>query len=167
MNRNSQERSEDWTGKEGLSAQVHETERRIASLRRDLEVEERVLQRLRAARRSVASRRRRRPAETGTPVRTVKRGSFADEAMAVLEQSGEPMRATDIARALQRRGVSTASDKGLVPQVISALRRRPDLFRRVRRGVYALSKAAEQPAPAERTDAENGANDHGAPDGSR
>ena len=56
----------------------------------------------------------------------------------ILLEKRLPMRATEIARELGELGVVTQSTKGLLPNVISALTRRKDLFRRIGRGTYEL-----------------------------
>jgi hypothetical protein len=57
---------------------------------------------------------------------------------AVMQAHNGPMRARDIAQELKNLGVETESEKGLLPNVLSALGRRKDLFRRVDRGTYVL-----------------------------
>jgi len=57
----------------------------------------------------------------------------------LLEFHDAPMRAADIARKLTERGVETTSDRGLLPQVLSALSRKTSTFSRVQRGIYGLT----------------------------
>jgi hypothetical protein len=61
----------------------------------------------------------------------------------ILERHGKPMRARDIVLALQAAGFKTESKRGLLPGVLSALGRREDLFKKIRRGTYKLVAPAQ------------------------
>lgn len=50
------------------------------------------------------------------------------------------MRAIEITKALELQGETCKSEKGLLPNVLSTLRRRVDLFENVSRGVYRIKK---------------------------
>jgi hypothetical protein len=66
-------------------------------------------------------------------------GTALPEAIAaVLQTHGSPMRARDIAQALEQGGIQSESERGLLPSVLSTLGRKTDLFRRLHRGVYGL-----------------------------
>ena len=62
----------------------------------------------------------------------------------VLEKHGKAMRARDVVLALTSAGFKTESKRGLLPGVLSALNRREDLFKKVRRGVYKLIATPQQ-----------------------
>lgn len=66
-------------------------------------------------------------------------GAMPDK-LRVLLVGVESMRASEIARQLEAAGVTSDSKKGLLPSVISALRRRDDLFESPERGVYRLKR---------------------------
>ena len=57
---------------------------------------------------------------------------------AILEKSGKAMRAKDVVLALQATGFTNTSKRGLLPSVLSALTRREDWFKKVKRGTYKL-----------------------------
>ncbi len=62
----------------------------------------------------------------------------------ILERNGKAMRAADITAALVAAGFKTEAKNGLLPSVLSALGRREDLFKKVRRGIYKLVQPAQQ-----------------------
>lgn len=70
----------------------------------------------------------------------VVRGSLTDHIVALFQAVGKPMRCSKIAKTLQAQGVPTKSAHGLLPNVVSTLRRRKDLFVNVDRGLYAMKK---------------------------
>ena len=78
-------------------------------------------------------------AET-TPLenRNISGRTVPDAIKAVLENRGRAMRARDITAALLAAGFKTESKNGLLPSVLSALGRRDDLFKKIRRGTYKL-----------------------------
>jgi|GEM_PF-3807757 len=64
--------------------------------------------------------------------------TVADMIVSVLLEAQSPMKASDIAAKLEENGVPTNAKNGHRSSVLVTLRRRPDLFRRVQRGVYEL-----------------------------
>ena len=67
-------------------------------------------------------------------------GTIPELAAALLKERDAEMRPKDIAEVLTARGVTSSSEKGLLPNVVSALNRRDDLFYKVKRGVFGLSE---------------------------
>lgn len=59
----------------------------------------------------------------------------------VLRMKERPMRVTEIVQRLEELGVRSNSKKGILPNVVSALTRRDDLFEKKARGIYALRDA--------------------------
>jgi len=77
-------------------------------------------------------------APVGSAVRMTIPGSIASQAESVIRERGKPMRARDIAKVLEERGVVTHSKTPVLSLLISAMRRRKDLFGKKGRGIYAL-----------------------------
>jgi hypothetical protein len=69
--------------------------------------------------------------------------SLTDKIVEVLRSNNKPMRGTEIAQALTAQGVETGSASGLLPMVLSSLRKRLDIFDRLSRGVYKLKSKAD------------------------
>lgn len=67
-------------------------------------------------------------------------GSIADRAIAVLRRSGRPMRLAEIEHELAHMGVTSKSERGLRPVIVSAITRRKDEVVRVAHGIYALKE---------------------------
>lgn len=78
---------------------------------------------------------------SGRRAGSISKGSVTDHIVALLRETGKPMRAAEIASALESRGVTTTSPKGLLPGVLSTLTRRKNTFEKVERGVYKLNEA--------------------------
>jgi hypothetical protein len=64
--------------------------------------------------------------------------SVTQHIVELLQEVQKPMRAVEITHWLGVRGVRTDAQRGLLAMVCSALRKRPDLFERMSRGVYQL-----------------------------
>lgn len=116
---------------QSLTKAIQDSEAHLAKLRFHVAVEEQVLARLRGFAGNAPAQK------TATSPKTIT-GSLADHAVTALREAGRPMRAADIASVLRAQGISSNSKAGILPSLISALRRRADLFRKVRRGVYTL-----------------------------
>lgn len=65
-------------------------------------------------------------------------GSLAERARDVLRAEGRTMRARDIAKKIEATGFASSGKTSVLALVISAMRRRKDLFKNVRRGQYRL-----------------------------
>jgi len=131
---------------EVLDKMIRDAAADVERVRRDLRLRKLYLADLRA--------RKEQLAENGKPgrIRTAPRlateqmldlsnKALPDAIRAVLEAAGKALRAQEIARRVQQGGYETSAKKGLLPNVLGALCRREDLFKRVRRGVYALKSA--------------------------
>ena len=69
--------------------------------------------------------------------------SLADHVLDLLREKGRPMQAAAITKALEERGVTTTSKRGLLPMVMSTVIRRKDVFQRTsKRGQYKLKPEA-------------------------
>jgi len=66
--------------------------------------------------------------------------SIPEHVLRVLREAKRPMRVMDIVSRLEELGVKTTAKKGLMPNVSTAMKRRPDLFARKGRGVYGLKE---------------------------
>ena len=119
-----------------INKQIQHCKNKIANLRFELAVEQAVLGRLQAL-----SPNQSRSDSGSAP--QVMSGSLAEQIVSLLREKSKSMRPTDITSVLTKRGVTTTSKRGLLPMVISALRRRQDVFYRVRRGVYKLTEGGE------------------------
>jgi hypothetical protein len=148
-----------------LDSMLDETHAKIAGLQTELEVQKRIADELAKRKRgSEASRARPKPkskwsrAPKATPkpvanqsrptasaesngsahrpqVNLIVEGSLAAHIVEILRKAENPKRGTDIAAELRTKGVKAAES---LPSVLSALRRRKDLFENVRRGFYKL-----------------------------
>ena len=133
-------------GIEALKQQIKQSEARIANLRFELRVEESVINKLRtildAHGGSADITVTPEPVAVAlrVPAVRVAAESLAGRAASVLREHGGPMRARDITKALEARGARATGKTSLLALVIGALRRRPKLFTRIRRGVYALAE---------------------------
>jgi hypothetical protein len=126
-----------------LQQLIAEAEAELASLREGVVLQEKYLAALRArsGRRtamSVANDPRTAATIADDAVFIIPRLSIPEHTLAVLQEAKRPMRAKDIADALERRGVKSTAQKGLLPGVLTALQRRTDLFVKKDRGVYGL-----------------------------
>lgn len=120
-------------------------EAKVAKLQETLQFDCRYVADLRALRdKEVSKSRDTKPAGMeGERTPDVVPGSLVDQISALLREHGKSMRACDIARALQSRGVTTTSKNGLLPMVLSALSRRKQLFRKIKRGTYKLANSED------------------------
>lgn len=138
-----------------LDKLISESEERAADLRKKLEIEEAVLGRLREGQQAEAAQPAKKhyvmnadPGQYEMQVAPAKmtslfEGGIPAKVIGVLRERDvghKGMRAADITGILTSLGVTSDSAKGLLPSVISALRRRGDLFEPVSRGVYRLKK---------------------------
>jgi hypothetical protein len=136
---------------------ISDSRDRLAGLKASAELEEKYLQDL-IRRRSELTSVREIPAdsdiapggcpnENGAVIHEDQEGiaghTVPEAVKAVLEKRGKPMRARDVVLALEAAGFKTESKRGLLPSVLSALGRREDLFKKVRRGTYKLITAAQ------------------------
>ncbi len=64
--------------------------------------------------------------------------NLPDAIKIILHYFDKPMRARDIAEKLKDKGYKSTSKSGLLPSVNSALKRRDDLFKKTKRGIYKL-----------------------------
>jgi len=118
-------------------AKIEEIKAKIESLRFDLAVEEAVIVRLQSIKLNPAAHQVVSQIESRGQS-GVAGNSLAEQAATILRERGKPMQAAEISRALVQRGVTTTSKAGMNSMVLSGIRRRSDLFRRVGRGRYTL-----------------------------
>ena len=130
-------------GNTKLTAEIRASDKRIGQLEFDLAVEREVNRRLRSLAPAPPVHGPSRSPERQSDGALVMPGSVADEAARALREHGQSMRARDITRVLVKRGVKTNSKRGLLPMVVSTLRRRQDLFVRVERGIYKIRNGSE------------------------
>lgn len=127
-----------------LDSMMAESARRIEQLQKNLEFEERYYGELKRRREDVVnlehwqSTANEKSASKNGDVPQKTAESLPEKIREILKEAKKPLRARDIARALKEKGEKTSSKKGLLPNVVSALRRRTDLFQKVARGTYKL-----------------------------
>ncbi len=129
-----------------LDRLVAKTEERIAELREDLALEQRLLERLKAEY-GPKSKPMVTNGATGTSVARatkVEQGSLTDHIAALFRERPRVLRASEIAKELESRGVTTSSKNGLLPMVLSSLSRRSDIFGKAERGRYYLLKKKKE-----------------------
>ena len=115
-------------------ASLEQLKRTERGLRRKIRLETHHLDLLREKYRKVEEHRD-DPEESGM--------SIADYIAKVLQESVRPLRVSEIVAVLEENDVPTSSENGHMSSVLSALRRRSDLFERVSRGMYKLRDAKE------------------------
>jgi len=121
-----------------LDELIAENEEKLQSLRTEITFEERYLCDLRTKRSSLKNGE-----NTGKLGQDVNASISASQTLpeaikVVLTSAGKAMRARDIADSLTQSGYGKDKKNGLLPSVLSALGRRNDLFRKVKRGIYRL-----------------------------
>ena len=128
-----------------MRQQLKQCENKIANLKFQIAVEEQVLSRLRqiAGQQTPTTARPEPDALFGDSVQRklpahVRRDSLPSQIAAVLQEKGRRMRGCDIAKELVSRGVRPSGKTSMLALVLSALRKRKDLFRKVSRGTYVL-----------------------------
>lgn len=121
-----------------LKEMTQASDERLRSLESDLAFERRYNADLRA--KLVASGGKVAPDSNGQSPAVTPKGNLTDNIYAVLSEHPGTMRPRDIAEAVEKRGVTTRSKKGLLPMVLSTLGRRKDLFDKPERGLYRLKK---------------------------
>ncbi len=124
-------------------ATINELKAKHEQIRFDLAVEEGVLARLQSIPQGPRTDQPLAEASHHQGQLGVEGNSLAEQAATILRERGKPMQAAEISRALKERGVTTTSRAGLNSMVLSGIRRRSDLFRRVGRGRYTLAKKDE------------------------
>ena len=115
-----------------IKTEIEEVQKKIAKLKEDLRIEEAVLVRLE----SICAKKR-KSART-TPIGPPRKGSLAAHAKNILGKSDGPMSVAELVTELQQKGVEVGGKTGLDTLLPSAIARRPDLFIRLKRGVYDL-----------------------------
>ena len=120
-----------------IVTQIAQCQKKLSGLRFQAAVEEAVLQRLQALD-SAAVPDLGLAAARAAAAAGVISGSLPDRIATFLRTHGKAARANEIADALVKQGA--AASPSMVPQIFATLARRKDLFRRARRGVYALRK---------------------------
>lgn len=115
-----------------MKDEIEQVKKKIENLKDELRIEEAVLLRLE----SISAKKRRSPRSnpTGPP----RKGSLAAHAKDILSKSDGPMSVPDLVSELQQRGIKVEGKTGLETLIPSAISRRPDLFIRLKRGVYDL-----------------------------
>ena len=132
---------DDATKAQLLNEMILDCEAKLKGLHAQLELEQRYLADLRARRARLSGIAA--PATNAMASRSTGSVQSLPEAVkSVLQETGEPMRAKDIAQQLVRKGYRSSAKHGLLPSVLSALGRRDDLFENVSRGVYRLRQTA-------------------------
>ena len=117
-----------------IKDQIDEVKKKIAKLEFELAVEKAVLVRLEPA--SAKGTQKSSNKESKQP----RRGSLAAHAKEILTESQKALSVSELCDALINRGFAHEDDKNKLNTLIpSALRRRPDIFVSVERGVYDLT----------------------------
>ena len=125
-----------------LRERIAEIEAKLKAIRFELAVKEAVLAELRAC----LPTRKNAPAPAGSPDHPAAStpgtfaGSLSARAASVLRNEGKALRASEIAKRIESDGFRPNGRTSTLALVISAMRRRKDLFTRVGRGRYTLAK---------------------------
>jgi len=120
-----------------INKQIEDVKQKIEKLKFRLSVEEAVLARLKAlgGKKQRASRK-----STGPP----RKGSLAACLQNVLKEANCALSVNQLVERVKRAGFVTTANVGLNNLIPSAMVRRPDIFVRVRHGVYDLKTRHEQ-----------------------
>ena len=122
--------------KKNIADEIEQVEKKIDELNIQLRIEKAVLSRLKA----IGGKKQ----ASAKGHKALKKDSLAARIRTVLINSGKQMSVAEIIEKLQEQDVGTDSPTGLGPLVPSAISRRPDIFRRVRRGVYDLKSRVRE-----------------------
>ena len=120
-----------------LSSEIANVQAKIDSLKFQLTVEQKVLERLKRLSMAASGDKGGKPKQSA---RSGSGESLTSYIVAVLEDAGKALFIDDIVKQVEERGASTASDAGIKPSIASALSRGKDVFVRVDKGVYDLRK---------------------------
>jgi len=115
-----------------IKDEIAQVEKKIKELEYQLSVQRDVLHHLKAC----DTKRRRSSRKTASVAPRV--GSLAANIKKVLENSEGPLTVAEIIERVKKQGYSSMAITGIGSLVPSAMSRRPDIFVRVRRGVYDL-----------------------------
>lgn len=121
-----------------LDELIVECEGKLQSLQEEAALEERYLRDLKAKRAGLRHSENDEKAGANNNSEVSGALTLPEAIKAVLTNAGKSLRAKDISEALEKAGYGKGAKNGLGPSVLSALGRREDLFRKVRRGVYRL-----------------------------
>lgn len=119
---------------------IAESDARLANLQAELEKERMRRESLSALPEVAESKNGAEHVKPAKKRRRKGKKTLADSIVQILKEHTDGMRSTDIAKKLLESGESKKVHKELLPNVISALRRKDDLFENVERGVYRLKK---------------------------
>jgi hypothetical protein len=123
-----------------LGELIEEAESRLADLRRRIELEEHYLDDLNSRRKEFGASGN-GDADEPAKLTDSEKKPLPEAIVYILRAKGRAMRARDIAAELERQGYSTATGRGMLPNALSALGRRTDLFSKKQRGIYTLRKS--------------------------
>ena len=125
-------------GTTGLHRKIAQTEQKVNKLQFELAVEKAVLTRLRAAAHDESPPLLSSGTTQAAGPKIIP-GTITQYIVDTLQDNkNKPMRVRDITASLKARGVTTVSPRGLMPMIISTMRRRTGIFERLERGVYRL-----------------------------
>ena len=131
------------TERDVVEGMIQTTQERLAALEERLAFERRYLADLVVRRDGIPANgsKARRNKQSGRVLAkgAIESGSLTDQIVKVLQEHKKAMRATDIARELTERGVTTTAKNGMLPMALSTLSRRKNVFRKVSRGLYTLA----------------------------
>ena len=128
------------TRTEILDSMIAESAAKLSALRKDIEFEERFYTELQKRKRSENKPDQR----NGSMPSGTSAMSLPEQIAELLRTEGRSMRARDICAILEQRGVRAGGKRGLLPNVLSALRRRNDLFENASRGCDQLLQQPPQ-----------------------
>lgn len=122
-----------------IETEIELVERKINKLKFELSVEEAVLNRLKNV---TTKKRRRKRTKAGPP----RKNSLAAYIEKVLNESEGPLSVNEIIEGVKQQGFSSDAKVSINNLIPSAITRRPDIFYRVKRGVYNLKSRQQQEA---------------------
>jgi len=115
-----------------INDEIKKIEATIKELRIQLDVEQRVLSRLKGYQSPQSDNNRR-----------IYRGSIAKKIRSILTKEAKPMTTFELAEALKKQGSPEDLTK-LKVQIASTVHRRTDIFARIDRGLYALKNRQKE-----------------------
>jgi len=120
-----------------ITEQLKKSEQKIKELKHQLEIETTVYERLQ----QLTPTRKKRQRKKSLPPR---KNSLAAHLQKILKESNEPLTVSELVEKLNQNGFESTAQVSLNTLVPSALSRRPDVFIRVKRGLYGLKGRDEQ-----------------------
>jgi hypothetical protein len=132
---------------EVLRQMAAEAEAELAGLREQVKVQEKYLAHLRSQLGQAGGRiPTNRPESNGAQQQPGPRAGVKlyEQIQTVLHRRGEPLRVPEMEELLAKAGITTNAKGGMRPNIVSAIKRHPELFSKQGWGLYGLKEWEEQ-----------------------